>query len=552
MKKIMSIALLLMLAVTRMSAQEVIEIVYSGSKATVNIPDGITDIKSEVDGAFVTITSETTSQEYTYQVKGNSTDGSLTINGNYKLTLQLAGLALTNASGGAAIDVECGKRIAVELADGSVNTLCDAAKGSQKAALYFKGHVEFKGSGTLNVTGKQKHGISAKEYIELKSSTGTINVKGAVSDGIHCGKGKPDNEHNYFLMKGGIVNITNVGDDGIDSDDYGVVRIEGGNLSVNIKDDASGLKADSIVTIKDGTVNISVKGIDSKGIRASHTIKIMGGKTTILVDGDGSKGIKAKRYESKSTVLNGGFLDISGGELSVQCTGGNYVTETETGTETTKCVAVSVDADLTQTAGDVDITALGTEAVDCTVDGKKTRKGGTFNTRLIPWKVQTSDYQYDMTVYVAVSANGSMLTNYNNIAVGAFVGEECVGYAIFEKDYGVIRVKSNDAQAKPVTFKVCRVSDKSYYEPTSSEAITFLPDTNAGEPGNPVVLSCDMKLAGDANGDGTVNAADIVEVVNYIMGKPSNKFDEPSADANGDGTVNAADIVTIVNIIMGN
>ena len=59
-------------------------------------------------------------------------------------------------------------------------------------------------------------------------------------------------------------------------------------------------------------------------------------------------------------------------------------------------------------------------------------------------------------------------------------------------------------------------------------------------------------IKGDANGDGTVNAADIVEVVNYIMGHPSGKFKENAADANGDGMVNAADIVAIVNIIMGN
>jgi hypothetical protein len=58
-------------------------------------------------------------------------------------------------------------------------------------------------------------------------------------------------------------------------------------------------------------------------------------------------------------------------------------------------------------------------------------------------------------------------------------------------------------------------------------------------------------IKGDANSDGTVNAADIVEVVNYIMGNPSAKFNQEAADANGDGTVNAADIVTIVNIIMG-
>ena len=56
---------------------------------------------------------------------------------------------------------------------------------------------------------------------------------------------------------------------------------------------------------------------------------------------------------------------------------------------------------------------------------------------------------------------------------------------------------------------------------------------------------------GDANDDNTINAADIVEVVNYIMGSPSAKFNKDGADANDDGTVNAADIVSIVNIIMG-
>ena len=56
---------------------------------------------------------------------------------------------------------------------------------------------------------------------------------------------------------------------------------------------------------------------------------------------------------------------------------------------------------------------------------------------------------------------------------------------------------------------------------------------------------------GDANGDEAVNAADIVEIVNAIMGKHSTMFDERAADANGDDTVNAADIVQIVNMIMG-
>ncbi|MBR4729738.1 MAG: carbohydrate-binding domain-containing protein [Prevotella sp.] len=543
MKKISNILLLLTLAFSHLSAQDVIKIEYKGATATVNVPSSITNVVSSVNGANVTITSNSTNKEYTYQVKGTSTDGSLTINGDYKMTLQLAGVTLTNAHGGAAIDVECGKRIAVELADGTVNTLCDAASGSQKAALYFKGHAEFKGSGTLNVSGKLKHAISAKEYIELKSSTGTINVLEAVSDGIHCGKGKQNNENNYFLIKGGVVNITNVGGDGIDSDDYGVVRIEGGTLSVNIKDDASGLKADSTVTIKEGILNISVKGEDSKGIRANHTVNIMGGRTTIIVEGDGSKGIKAKRYESGSTVLNGGFLNISGGELSVQCTGGNLPAESGF----TKCVAVSVDADLKQTAGDVDITVTGPETVAYTVDGSDTHTDGTFVIRQIPWTVMTSGYLYDMTVYVAVSDNGERLSTYDDVAIGAFIGDECVGYGIFEKEgYGVIRVRSNDTSAQPVTFKLYRFSDQSELILIPSKDVTFQNDVNVGEPSNPIVLS--SKKEGDANVDGEVNVADVDFVIERI-GETVNETNK-SADVNDDKKIDVADVDFVIVCII--
>lgn len=56
----------------------------------------------------------------------------------------------------------------------------------------------------------------------------------------------------------------------------------------------------------------------------------------------------------------------------------------------------------------------------------------------------------------------------------------------------------------------------------------------------------------NASGNGTKNASDIVKMVNYIMGKAYNEFDEKAADINGDGVVNIADIVKLVNIILGN
>ncbi len=56
-------------------------------------------------------------------------------------------------------------------------------------------------------------------------------------------------------------------------------------------------------------------------------------------------------------------------------------------------------------------------------------------------------------------------------------------------------------------------------------------------------------LPGDANGDGMVNALDIVIIVNYIFGETPEEFFFDNADVNGDGAVNALDIVVIINLI---
>ncbi|MBO7046847.1 MAG: hypothetical protein J6W38_10970, partial [Prevotella sp.] len=71
--------------------------------------------------------------------------------------------------------------------------------------------------------------------------------------------------------------------------------------------------------------------------------------------------------------------------------------------------------------------------------------------------------------------------------------------------------------------------------------------------GKLTILAQDL-TPGDANGDGKVDAADIADIVNYMMGKPTSTrvFNEEAADVNDDGVVNAADVVQIANIILGN
>ena len=57
-------------------------------------------------------------------------------------------------------------------------------------------------------------------------------------------------------------------------------------------------------------------------------------------------------------------------------------------------------------------------------------------------------------------------------------------------------------------------------------------------------------IPGDANGDGEVDVADVVAIVNYILEKPADNFNFKAADVNDDNEIDAADVVSVVNIIL--
>ena len=60
-----------------------------------------------------------------------------------------------------------------------------------------------------------------------------------------------------------------------------------------------------------------------------------------------------------------------------------------------------------------------------------------------------------------------------------------------------------------------------------------------------------LSYIGDVNGDGDVDIADAVCIVNHIVGKSNTTFIEAAADVNGDGDIDIADAVHIVNYVVG-
>ena len=55
---------------------------------------------------------------------------------------------------------------------------------------------------------------------------------------------------------------------------------------------------------------------------------------------------------------------------------------------------------------------------------------------------------------------------------------------------------------------------------------------------------------GDINFDGEINILDVVLLVSFILGDPTDELEYTAADINGDSIVNILDIIQIVNIIL--
>lgn len=335
---------------------------YDGDEAYVTIAGNIAQyMTTEINGAHVAIVqSADVTEELTYTLQGSSSDGSFWMDGELKISLVLNGLTLTCADS-AAINIRDGKRISVELVDGTVNTLVDGADGDQKGCFVINGHGEFKGGGELNLTGNTKHALFGDEYVELKKSTGTINVLSAVKDGF--------NINQYFEMKGGVVNISNIGDDGIqvsytddDTDEYnGQVIISGGDLNIDITATAAkGIKCDDAMTVSGGTFNITTSGggeYDSDDqdcsacacIKADGVLTISGGNFDLTSTGKGGKGIS-----SDSDMY------ISGDTINVTTTGATYTY----GSSDALPKAIKSDASLYISGGIINVSATGGDGAE--------------------------------------------------------------------------------------------------------------------------------------------------------------------------------------------
>lgn len=296
-----------------------VEIVYSGTTATVSVASNISSYVTVSSGtsshvvitqnesfAGVDKTTDNEDGEIYYVLSGSSSDGEFKLTGSYKCEIDLKGLTLTNPSG-PALNIQNGKRIIISAKNGTTSTLTDAANDDFNGCIHVKGHTKLKGKGTLNVVGMSKHAVYSKEYVEVKNIT--LNITAAKKDGIHCKE--------YFLMESGTVSISGVGDDGIQCELDGTTST---GTTADHEDEDSGN-----FYMEKGTLTISSYG--GKAIKTDGTITYSGGTQNFDTSDtliNGIDAVKASRNAEGVTVY-----DLSGRRVGNAGTKGVYIVNKE-------------------------------------------------------------------------------------------------------------------------------------------------------------------------------------------------------------------------------
>lgn len=280
------------------------------------------------------IATNNTDQVIKYVLMGETSDGFFKLYSTKKQAIVLNSVSITNPDG-AAINNQSKKRTFIVLNDGTKNYLTDGANYSDatdsedmKGCFFSEGQLIFSGSGYLEVDANCKAGIRSDDYVRTMPKA-NIWVDASSGNGIRGNEA--------VILTGGVVNInvTGTADKGISTD--GEVRIEGGRTTIftsggyeydsdeNDYSACSGIKADSVININGGELNIKSTGTGGKGLNCDDEININDGVVRIITTGKRQK--DSKGSVSPKGIKADGKINVSGGQTQVRLEGTGDGTE---------------------------------------------------------------------------------------------------------------------------------------------------------------------------------------------------------------------------------
>lgn len=329
----------------------------------------------KISGSRITIT-----EEATYVISGELTDGMLIVNAPEKAKLQLVfdGVDITSESSAALYILEADK-VFLTLADGTENSLANGGSfvavddNNIDAVLFSKQDLTVNGTGSLTVTSPSGHGIVCKDDLVI---TGGKFIIHSSSHGL-------DANDSVRIANADLT--VDAGKDAIHSenaDDASLGFVYIADVTIKAEAEGDGISAGSYMHIADGTVNLLVGGGSENGSK-EHSDSfggfMGGGKPGGMRPGDSQssyttsdesstsmKGLKA----ADSILISDGNITVNSADdsihadKSVTIAGGTFVLAS--GDD-----AIHAEDTLTVTAGKIDISESfeGLEALHIDLQG---------------------------------------------------------------------------------------------------------------------------------------------------------------------------------------
>lgn len=345
---------------------EAITITLNGTSATAN------DDSVSISGSAITIT-----EEATYVISGELTDGMLIVNApdTAKVQIVLNGANITSKTSAALYILEADK-VFVTLAEGTSNALMNGGsftaidENNIDGALFSKQDLTINGTGSLTVTSPAGHGIVCKDDLVITGGTYTIQsachaidandsvrlttasfTMDAGKDAIHC-ENAEDAEKGFVYISSGMIKAEAEGD-GIAAGAY--LQIAGGTFDLLTGGGSeNGTKASSgnyggymggghggMRPGENQNATETEDSVSMKGLKAANSILISDGSFQINSADDSI-------HSNVSVIINGGTFRIASGDD-----------------------ALHAEDTLTVTAGEIDISECyeGLEALHIDVRG---------------------------------------------------------------------------------------------------------------------------------------------------------------------------------------
>ena len=193
--------------------------------------------------------------------------------------------------------------------------------------------------------------------------------------------------------------------------------------------------------------------------------------------------------------------------------------------------------------------ATGLKGGDCTLTiclkNEQATSAYSFNLKLPKGVTLAKDGDDEYVYTLSNRHNGhSPSVNYNETTgVYSFAVLSLSSKEIKDNDGAIWTLKLNVAEDMEVGDYPVKIQNAKY-SLTSGSAKVTMPEVTS-------ILTIENYKKGDVNGDGDVDIADAVCIVNHVVGKETPIFIVAAADVNGDGDADIADAVRIVNLVVG-